>query len=261
MKELNQPSKVTSSERLITAALGWAPWLAFFLIALPAPLYFVLRRLSSGEDAALYALLALTSLAVGSLVGLVAVLLLLFYRRRWGKKLRDKLAADGITTDELWWFLPEMTRTERGALNRLEKQNLLLADAYRETLASRLTATRIIANAKRERATVERRLTAATRLQGTERTTLEEELRLDRERTERIEREAVKRRGEAEGRLQMIEAAASRNQTLAETQIALQRLNATGEQVPLGLEASRLETAAREQADRELRKNDRPSAY
>jgi nucleoside-diphosphate-sugar epimerase len=80
-----------------------------------------------------------------------------------------------------------------------------------------------------------------------------EELRGDRERLEQIRLEGSERRAEAETRLQMIEAAASRGATWDETNIALHRLSATRENIPLALEAARLEQQAREETDRQLR--------
>ena len=67
MNETRQSGKLTGSERLTAVFLRWAPWLAFLLITFPAPLYFLFRYFTGGEDAALYMLLTLTSLVAGSL--------------------------------------------------------------------------------------------------------------------------------------------------------------------------------------------------
>ena len=258
MDEKYQSGKLTGRERLTANSLRWATWLSFFLMALPAPLYFLFRYFTATEDVAVYMLLVLTSLAVGSIAGLIAVALFLLYRRNWERRLRDRLATDGITTEELTWFIPEMTVAERRTLKQLDQQNALLADAYRETLAARLTAARVIANAKREAVSVERRLESASRLQVTDRATLEKELHADRARLERIERDALERRTEAEARLQMIEAAAGRGASEAETELALRRLDAARGQVPLGLEAARLQREARDEAEKILREGELP---
>ena len=200
----------------------------------------------------------MTSLVFGSIASLITVVLLLLYRRSWERKLRDRLTPDGVTVDELPWFTAEMTAAERRALKQIEQQNALLADAYRETLAARLTAARVAAHAKREAVLVDRRLKEATKLQTAEVTTLERELQADRTRLQRIEREAIERQTEVEARLRMIERAASRSASEAEVEVALRRLDAGRDQVPLGLEAARLEQQAREQTEEALRRSENP---
>ena len=254
--EADKSGKVTSGDRLTAAFLRWANRLIFFIIALPVPFYFVLRYLTATENAAVLLLWAMTSLALGSIAGLMAVALLLIYRKSWERKLRDRLTPDGVTVDELRWFTAEMTAAERRALKQIERQNALLADAYRETLAARLTATRLAAHAKREAVLVDRRLREATGLQSTEATTLQHELQTDRQRLERIGREAAERQAEVEARLRMIERAASRSASEAEVEMALRRLDAGRGHVPLGLEAARLEQQAREQTEEALRRSE-----
>ena len=245
--------KITAREKLMARIFQWAPWLAFFVVALPVPLYFLMKYFSSSQEAAVNILLAMTSLAVSSVVGIGVALFLLYYRRHWAQKVRDRVAAGGVTADELPWFMSELTTTERQALKEIEAQNPLLADAYRETLASRITATRIVANSKRELMLVERRLNRTAYIQGADTTSLQEELRADRERLEQVKLEGSERRAEAETRLQMIEAAASRGAGWDETNIALHRLSASRDQIPLALESARLEQEAREETDKFLR--------
>lgn len=256
MTEKEKSGKITAGERLTARVLQWAPWLAFFLIALPIPVYYLTRYFSSVEDAALNILLALTSLAIGSIIGFAVTLFLLYYRRHWAQKVRDRVAAGGVTADELPWFMTELTPAERQALKEIEARNPLLADAYRETLASRITATRVIANAKRELLLVERRLNRAGYIEGADTTSLREELRADRERLEQIRTEGTERRAEAEARLQTIEAAASRGASWAETNIALHRLSTTREQIPLALEAARLEQEMNEETEKVMRETE-----
>jgi hypothetical protein len=253
----NSTNRLTAKERTTHFLLQTFPWLAFLIIALPAPLYFLFRyfNAASGAEAGEFMLIAMTTLAAGSIIGLVAVVLLFIYRWQWEKRLRNRLAADGVTTDELAWFTAELTKAERRTLREIETRNLLLADAYRETLAARVTAARVAANAKREAVAVERRIQDTARLGSTGHTTLEEDLRGDRERLGRIETEASERRAQAEARLLMIEAAAGRNASDEETRIALQRLELAEAQVPHSLEQARLEREAREQVEQELRAN------
>lgn len=255
MSVTSNSEKMTSKERMGVSLLKVAPWLSFFLVALPAPIIFMLLYFTAAttEGAAIYVFLTLMSLLFGSIAGLIVAIFFFVYRRRWMKRFRERMAADGITADELQWFMSELTTAERQALKSIEGQNALLADAYRETLAARLTATRVVASAKRDLLTVERRLNRVAYMQGADTRTLQEELRADYARLERVRGEGLARRAEVEARLQMIEAAASRGASFAETEFALKRLGAVRDNAPLALESVRLEQQAREEVEREMR--------
>lgn len=240
-EQTTHTGKLTSRERATARLLRFAPWLAFFLVALPAPLLFLLKYFSSPEEAGVWMLITLSSLAVSSFVALCVVLFLLFYRSRWEARLRERLAADGITAGEVEWFRRELTSTERRALKEMDARNPLLADAYRETLAARLTASRVLATTRRETAQAELRLQQARGLQGAARGTLERDLRADRDRLERISREAAEHKAEAETRLRMIEAEFGRGRSEADTARALERLGQMRQNLPLALENARLE--------------------
>lgn len=252
--------EITKRDRLVSHLLKVAPWLSFFLVALPAPLYFLLRYFTSAEEAAVYILLALSSLAIGAVAGILVMIFLLWYRHYWARQMRNKLAADGVTADDLPWFMPELTTAERRALKAMEKENPLLADAYRETLASRVTAARVINTAKRDLLSVERRLNRVSYLRGVDTTALQQELRADRERLERVRIEGLERRAEAEARLHTIEAAVSRGASWTEMNFALQRLSAAREHIPLGLEAAQIEQQSREDVEREMREMEKRTA-
>jgi hypothetical protein len=238
--------------------LQLAPWLAPFLFALPGPiLFFFLYLMSSAtETSALYIFLALASFAVGSVAGLLVALILVLYRKRWLRTVRERIAINGITADQVSWFSTELTTAERQALDQIEGQNRLLADAYRETLAVRLTASRVVSSAKRNLLLVERRLNRTSYMQGQTTATLQDELQADRARLERVKQEGIERRSEAEARLQMIEAAATRGQSWAETNAALQRLSSTQDHLPLALESARLDQQVREDVEKEMRGGD-----
>ena len=254
---MNESSKITSGERATDMLLKFASPVAFLLIALPAPLYFLLRYFTATEDAAVWMLFAITSLGIGVVAGLAIALILLLYRRRWLRQMRDKLAQDGITVNELSWFEAELTATERSTLRGIKQG--LLADAYRETLAARLTATRLSDNTTRSLALVERRLQQTRNLSGTERPQLERELAEDRARLQRTHEAARRQRAEAETRLQSIAAAASRQQTDAETRVALERLNAASG-APLALENAKLQREYEDQFRAQLAKRDETSS-
>ncbi len=196
MKTNQGKNSLTSGERVMERALSLAPWMAPILFALPGPVIFILLYLmaSTTEAAALYVFLSLLSFGIGAFAGLIVALILVFYRRRWLRTIREKLALDGITANEVAWFTSELTSAERNALAQIEGQNLLLADAYRETLAARLTASRVVTSAKRNLLLVERRLNRSSYLQGQTNATLQEELRADRSRLERVKQEGIERR-------------------------------------------------------------------
>jgi len=80
-----------------------------------------------------------------------------------------------------------------------------------------------------------------------------EELDRDRTRLDKLKQEGASRRAEAEARLQMIEAAASRGASWAETNFMLQRLDEGRKNLPLGLEQERVRQQLREDTE-ELRK-------
>ena len=249
-----QAGKITKRDRQIAQLWGWAPWLTFPVVTLGPPAAFWLVYLLTSTDATVYLLLAFSSFPFALIAAVVLVLLLIVLRRRWARNLRERLAADGVTADEVEWFMPELTRDERRALKEMERRQPLLADAYRETLALRLNASRLAASARRDLLQVERRLSRARYLDAPDTKVLVEELRRDRARLEAMKQEGASRRAEAEARLQMIEAAASRSASWAETNFMLQRLDEGRKHLPLGLEAARAEQQFREDTDRELRK-------
>jgi len=221
----------------------WVPWVSVALVTLPMPLVFLALFLASTttESAAVYFALGLVSLGIGAVIGIVIAVYMLLWKRRWLAKLRDRLAADGITAAELPWFESELSSAERESLSQLNQSNSLLADAYCETLASRLTASRLMARAKSELLKLERRQNRAQEISGADATALIQELNDDRSQMEIMMAEASSRLAEAQTRLQNIEAAASRNLTQTETASMLRRLTSAQEYLPLSLEMARAE--------------------
>jgi uncharacterized membrane protein len=249
---------MTPGERMKARLLAWSPLVAFLLLALPLPAYFLLRYFTAAENVGEYMLFALTSLGVFSLFGLVAAFAVVFYRRLWERRLRERLAADGVTAGELRWFESELTDEQRRTLAEMEARKPLIAGAYRETLAARVTAARVLASARRDAELVERRIKTAEGFQTSNRAELEQGLRKDRERLSRVEDEAAEHLSEMEARLLFIESLASRDASEAETETALRRLGSARENLPLGLEGLREEQEAREEIERELREQNEP---
>src|SRR6267154_4985054 len=253
MNENDQSGKLAVRE--IKAARLWkmAPWVALFGVTLGPPAAFLIAYLLSGA-ATVYLVLAVTSIPFALIAAIIVAVTLLFFRRRWARQLRDHLASDGVTADEVGYFLTELTAGERRALKEMEKKQPLLADGYRETLALRLNASRLTSSARRDLLQVERRLSRARYLNAPDTAVLIEELTRDRARLEGVKQEGASRRAEAEARLQMIEAAASRGASWSETNYMLQRLDEGRKQVPLALENAREQQQLREDTQRELRK-------
>ena len=243
--------KLTSRDESIARLLKWTPWLSFALVTLPLPILFLLLFLTSTttDSAAIYLLLSFVSMGLGLVVGLFVFILLLFYRRRWHRRLRDQLAADGITASEVVWFTSELTSEERTTWQELKEKNPLLADAYCETLAARLTATRIIDRARAEILSLERQRNRTRNIHGADTASILNDLLLDRKNFEDLRQEATVRLSEAKARLQIIEATANRSLSKNETDLMLQRLTVSQEQFPLALEMASLEQEALRELD------------
>src|ERR1043165_6298631 len=247
MLEISQSrGKLSGKDANTARLLKLAPWIAMIATSLPAPLVFLVLFVTATatESAAVYLLLAGLSLTLGFALGVVIAALLLFYRRRWLSKLRDRLASDGITANEVVWFRSELTSAERASLAEIERSNPLLADAYLETLANRLTASRIVSRSKREMLRVERQINRARTLRTPESDSLQKELADDHERLQHLRDQATDHLSKAKTRLQMIEATAQRKLTDTETNMMMQRLGSSQDQLPLVLEIAKMEQQA-----------------
>src|SRR5829696_6271955 len=242
--------KLSGKDATTARLLKVAPWIAMAATSLPAPLVFLVLFLSATatDSAAVYLLLAGLSLTLGFALGLVIAALLFFYRKRWLSKLRDRLASDGITANEVVWFRSELTSAERASLAEIEQSNPLLADAYLETLANRLTASRILSRSKREMLRVERQINRARTLHTPESASLQKELAADHDRLQQLKQQANEHLAKAKTRLQVIEATARRKLTEGETDLMMQRLGSAQDQLPLVLEIAQLEQQALREA-------------
>ena len=235
--------KLSGKDAKTAALLKHAPWITIALASIPVPLVwlFFLFMATSTESAAVYLLLAGLSLAVGFALGLVIAAILLIYRRNWLSKLRDRLASDGITANEVVWFRSELTSAERKSLAEMERNNPLLADAFMETLASRLTATRIMSRSRKEMLKVERHINRARTLRTPESASLQKDLEEDHKRLKAVYTQASEHLNQAKTRLQVIETTANRKLSQGETDQMMQRLGSAQDQLPLVLEIAQLE--------------------
>lgn len=235
--------KLSGKDAKTAALLKYAPWIAVVLTSIPVPLVWLVLFVmaTTTESAAVYLLLAGLSLAVGFALGLVIAAILLIYRKNWLSKLRDRLASDGITANEVVWFRSELTSAERKSLAEMEQSNPLLADAYQETLANRLTASRIMARSRKEMLKVERHINRARTLKTPEANALIKDLAEDHQRLKDVYSQATEHLNQAKTRLQVIETTASRKLTQGETDQMMRRLGTAQDQLPLVLEIAQLE--------------------
>jgi hypothetical protein len=134
--------------------------------------------------------------------------------------MRERIAANGIRAEEIEWFRHELKSSEKRALADISRRDLLLADAYRETLASRLTATRIVKSSKKELLAAQRRKNKLKYNKSKNLAKFQEQIEEDVRKIGDINEQAKHMLGEAEARLQMIEAAAVRGTSLAESELA-----------------------------------------
>lgn len=188
---------------------------------------------------------------VGLLAGLGLSGLLTYRRSNWTKEMRERIAADGIRASEIEWFIHELKSSERRSLKEISARDLLLADAYRETLASRLTATRISRSSKRELQLMQRRLGKLKQLKSASSEAFQKELAKDIGKIDNINTEAKVMLAEAETRLQMIEAASVRGGSIADSELALKKLSARAAELPLALEEAKMAEEIRAELEKE----------
>lgn len=257
MNDLVPQYEVTSRDVVKDKALKYgAAALPLVLSVVPALFFFLLFLVSSvTPTAAMYLFLSIIALVAGFVAGLGGAVVALIYRSRWLAGLRERIAADGIKAEEVDWFMKELKSSERRALKELRAKDLLLADAYQETLASRLTATRIIKSSGYELLLAKRRENKLKYLKSESMDEFRREIRGDIENISRIRKEAKDMEIEAESRLQMIEAASRRGTELAGKELALKKLSARSEQLPLALEEARMTEEFRKEFAHELEKD------
>ncbi len=176
----------------------------------------------------------------------------MFYRSKWLTTIKERIAVDGIKAQEVEWFKNELTTAERKSLREIESKDLLLADAFRDTLAARMTATRILKSTKTELLLVQKRQNKLKYLKSENSTSLQEELKTDASKLKKIKTEAEEMLTEAQTRVQMIEAASRRGTNLIDNQLALKKLSVRTAELPLALESARMDEEIRREIEREF---------
>lgn len=259
MNELERNYTVTRKDLAKDKAFRYgalaSPIVAGFV---PATAFFILYLLSGAPtpDKAALLFLSLISLVAGALFGLMISGVLLYRRSRWSARLRERIAVDGIKAQEIDWFKNELTTAEKQSLKEIEVKNQpLLTDAFRDSLAVRLTAARILKSTKQELMLVERRRNKLKYLKSENSTALQEDLKNDSQKLQQIKTEAEAMRVESETRLQMIDAASRRGTTFSDSELTLKKLQARTAELPLALEEAKLELETKREVERELESN------
>ncbi len=223
------------------------------LTVTPATIGFLLLLFSAGGPpvAAVILFLGIIATVIGFATGIVIAAILAKRAANWTREMRERIAADGIKAEEIGWFTKELKAHEKRALKSISARNLLLADAFRETLASRLTATRIVQSSRRELLLAKRRQNSLKQLKSARAGEFQAAISDDIDKINKINEEAKLMLGEAEARLQMIEAAASREGTLADSDLALKKLSARTAELPLALESAKMSEEIRRELELE----------
>jgi hypothetical protein len=224
-----------------------------FLTLTPIAITLLLMLFAAGSPptAAVIFALGLIATILGFLIGGTLTVVFGLRYRDWTREMRDRIAAAGIGAGEIGWFTKEMKPSEKRALKAVEASDLLLGDAYRETLASRLTATRILKSSRRELSMAKKRQNSLKQLKSAKASEFQQQISADIGKIQSIHEEAGVMVAEAESRLAMIEAAASRSGGLADNELALKKLSARTRELPLALESARLTDEIRQELERE----------
>lgn len=200
-------------------------------------------------------LLGLILSALGFIIGLGFSAFFLVKRQRFTNEMRERIAARGIPAEYVDWFRSEMRPAERRALAAMKSADPIIEDAFRETLASRLTASRILRSVRSEIAATRRRENKLKQIHRGNAGRFLAEIAKDREKIEAIQTEARELLAESESRLQMIEAAAARGGNLADIRVALDKLALRAESLPIALEAARISEEVPDELPEDLKKN------
>ncbi len=259
MNELQPRYEITRRDLVKDKALKYGAWLAPPLLSIvPALIFFILAFVFGSTSATIapFVFFGLISLIVGLVLGSIVTGGILYYRSRWLADVRERLAVDGVKANEVEWFQHELTTTEKKSLKEIETKDLMLADAFRDTLAARLTATRILKSSKHELLLVQKRQNKLKYLKSENSANLQNELKTDLEKLSKIKIEAAEMLTESETRLQMIEAASRRGGSVADTEFALKKLSARTAELPLALESAKMEDEMRRELEKELDKRE-----
>jgi hypothetical protein len=223
------------------------------LSLVPAIVTFLLLLFAAGSPpaAAVILFFGIVGTIIGFITGIGIAGYLVHKHSKWSREIRERIAANGIKAEEINWFRNELRPNEKRVLKAVEARDELLGDAYREMLASRLTATRIVRSSKRELLMAKKRQNKLKLLKSKHAESFQSEIENDVEKISQINDEAKLMLVEAEARLQMIEAAATRGGSIADSEIALKKLSARTAELPLALESAKMTEEIRLELEKE----------
>lgn len=254
MNELEPRYEITRKDLRKDKLLKVGAWsLPLALPVIPTSVLFFLFLISTSTSAAaVWLFFTFVALIGGFILGLLISGGLMIYRSRWLAKVRERLAVDGIRAEEVDWFMHELTTTERKSLKEIEAKNLLMADAFRDSLAARLTATRILKSAKQE-LNLNKRQQSKLKYSKAENTeTFRNELTRDFEKLSKIKSEAEQMKIEAEKRMHQIETASRHGSNFSDTELTLKKLSARTSELPIALESARMEEEIRKELENDV---------
>jgi len=184
--------------------------------------------------------LGLMLTALGFVVGAGISVFSMIRYSGWSRDMRERIAADGIRAEELDWFRGELKTVERRKLKEMERGDPLIADSYRDALASKLTAKRIIRSSNQELLATRRRQGKLKYLKTANVERYADQFAKDAEKLKSINEEAKQMMIEAESRIQLIEAASARGSGIADSELALKKLSARTLELPHMLEEAKI---------------------
>jgi hypothetical protein len=161
------------------------------------------------------------------------------------------MAARGVRAEEVDFFRSELRTNEKQTLRLITGRDPLLADAYRDTLASRLTASRIVKSSKKELLLMQRRRNKLKYNRSESAKRFQDEINDDIGKVRSINDEAKVMLAEAEARLQMIDAASVRGSSIADQELALKKLSSRAAELPMALESARMTEEIRRELEEE----------
>ncbi len=184
--------------------------------------------------------LGLMITALGFVVGAGVSIFSMIRYSGWSRDMRERIAADGIRAEELDWFRGELRASERRKLKEMERGDPLIADSYRDALASKLTAKRIVRSSNQELLATRRRQGKLKHLKTANVERYAEQFASDAEKLKAINEEAKQMMIEAESRIQLIEAASARGGGIADSELALKKLSSRTLELPHMLEEAKI---------------------
>lgn len=184
--------------------------------------------------------LGLMLTALGFVAGAAISVFSMIRYSGWSRDMRERIAADGIRAEELDWFRGELKASERRKLKEMERGDPLIADSYRDALASKLTAKRIVRSSNQELLATRRRQGKLKQLKTANVERYAEQFASDAEKLKAINEEAKQMMIEAESRIQLIEAASARGGGIADSELALKKLSARTLELPHMLEEAKI---------------------